>query len=47
MMEWCYANDGQQSGPVTIEQLVALARSGEPAGRDVVWAAYCLTLLPE
>ena len=38
-MEWCYAKDGQQSGPVTFEQLVALARSGELTGRDVVWNA--------
>lgn len=39
MMEWFYAKDGQQSGPMTFEQLVALARSGELTGRDVVWNA--------
>lgn len=39
MMEWFYAKDGQQRGPVTFEKLVALARSGELTGRDVVWNA--------
>lgn len=40
MSEWYYARGGQQSGPVTFEQLVALARSGglDPA-KDLVWSA--------
>ncbi len=39
MIEWFYAREGQQYGPVTFEQLVALARSGGLSGRDSVWNA--------
>jgi hypothetical protein len=39
MTEWFYVRDGQQNGPVTFEQLVALARSGGLTGRDNVWNA--------
>ena len=40
MTEWYYARGGQQSGPVTFEQLGELARSGglDPA-KDLVWTA--------
>lgn len=40
MNEWYYAKGGQQSGPVTFDQLAALARSGglDPA-KDLVWTS--------
>lgn len=39
MTEWYYARGGQQNGPVSFEQLVALARSGglNPTN-DLVWS---------
>jgi hypothetical protein len=40
MTEWYYARGGQQSGPVTFEQLGALARSGGlDAFQDLVWTS--------
>lgn len=35
--EWYYARDGQQLGPVSSEQLAALAESGELHPDDFVW----------
>jgi hypothetical protein len=37
MNEWFYARGGQQSGPVTLEQLVELASRGEIGANDLVW----------
>lgn len=39
MTEWFYARDSQQSGPVSFEQLLELARSGGLTVHDVVWTA--------
>lgn len=40
MSEWYYARGGQQSGPVTFEQLGSLARSGGlDATKDLVWTS--------
>jgi uncharacterized membrane protein len=40
MTEWYYARGGQQSGPVSFEQLQALVRSGGlDASKDLVWTA--------
>ena len=36
-VEWFYAEQGQQKGPVTFEQLQALAGSGELKPTDLVW----------
>lgn len=36
---WFYARNGQQTGPVTLEQLVELARSGQVVAQDLVWTA--------
>lgn len=40
MTQWYYARDGQQSGPVTFEQLGEIARSGvlDPM-KDLVWTS--------
>ena len=37
MNEWFYAKNGQQNGPVTLEQLRQLARSGGLDAKDLVW----------
>lgn len=37
MTEWFYVRDGQQNGPVSFEELVALARRGELKASDNVW----------
>jgi len=37
MTEWFYVRGGQQFGPISFEQLVALARSGDLAPTDGVW----------
>ena len=40
MSEWYYARSGQQSGPVTFEELCAIARNGGlDASRDLVWTS--------
>ncbi len=39
MTEWYYARGGQQSGPVTFEQLGELARSGGLHPKDLVWTS--------
>lgn len=36
-MEWYYANNGQQLGPVSQETLLGLYQSGEIKGSDLVW----------
>jgi hypothetical protein len=47
MSDWYYARGGQQSGPVTFEQLAGLARSGglDPA-KDLVWTSTMKDWLP-
>ncbi len=37
MNEWYFAKGGQQSGPVTFEQLVELAGKGELGPNDLLW----------
>ena len=37
MTEWFYVREGQQNGPVSFEELVALARRGELKAGDSVW----------
>ena len=37
MAEWFYVREGQQNGPVSFEELVALARKGELKASDNVW----------
>lgn len=37
MNEWFYAKGGQQSGPVTFQQLVELAGRGELGPNDLLW----------
>ncbi|RPJ34119.1 MAG: DUF4339 domain-containing protein [Verrucomicrobiaceae bacterium] len=39
MSEWYHARGGQQNGPVTFEQLKALARSGGLDAKDLVWTS--------
>lgn len=39
MNEWFYAKNGQQVGPVTMEQLRELARSGGLDPKDLVWTS--------
>jgi hypothetical protein len=39
MTEWYYARGGQQSGPVTFEQLGELARNGGLNPKDLVWTS--------
>ncbi|MEI6654029.1 MAG: GYF domain-containing protein [Verrucomicrobiota bacterium] len=47
MSEWYYARGGQQSGPVTIEQLGELARSGGlDASKDLVWTSTMKDWVP-
>ena len=36
-MEWYYAKNGQQMGPVTLEVLRAMISSGEVAPADLIW----------
>ena len=38
-MQWYYAENGKQQGPVEFEQLVALAQSGSLKPDDLVWNA--------
>ena len=47
MTEWYYACGGQQSGPVSFEQLQAIARSGglDPM-RDLVWTSTMKDWIP-
>ena len=37
MTDWFYVRDGQQNGPLSFEELVALARKGELKASDSVW----------
>ena len=47
MTEWYYACGGQQSGPVSFEQLQVLARSGAlHATRDLVWTSTMKDWIP-
>jgi hypothetical protein len=47
MSEWYYACGGQQSGPVTFEQLCDLARNGGlDAAKDLVWTSTMKDWLP-
>ena len=47
MTEWYYARSGQQSGPVTFEQLGELARSGGlDATKDLVWTSKMADWIP-
>jgi hypothetical protein len=39
MSEWFHARGGQQSGPVTFDQLKAMARAGELDAKDLVWTS--------
>lgn len=39
MSDWFYAKSGQQSGPVTFDQLKELARGGGLAATDLVWTS--------
>lgn len=39
MTEWFYVREGQQNGPISFEDLVALARRGELKAGDSVWNA--------
>lgn len=39
MSEWFYARSGQQSGPVTFDQLKELARNGGLGAKDLVWTS--------
>lgn len=39
MSDWFYARGGQQSGPVTFENLKELARSGGLDAKDLVWTS--------
>lgn len=39
MNEWFYARNGQQSGPVTFDQLKELTRNGGLAATDLVWTS--------
>jgi len=36
-MSWYYADDGQQTGPITEEELEALVKSGKIADQTLVW----------
>jgi hypothetical protein len=36
-MEWYYASNGQQKGPVSQEELVSLFQQGEVKASDLVW----------
>lgn len=36
-MEWYYAKNGQQLGPVSQESLLGMCQSGEIKGSDLVW----------
>ncbi len=47
MSEWYYARGGKQSGPVSFDQLVAIARTGElDPLRDLVWTSTMKDWLP-
>jgi hypothetical protein len=37
MPQWYYVQDGQRSGPVSLEELVALVRSGKVRTSDAAW----------
>ncbi|MDF2378282.1 MAG: DUF4339 domain-containing protein, partial [Verrucomicrobiales bacterium] len=36
-MDWYYASNGQQMGPVSQEELLGLFEKGEVKGSDLVW----------
>ena len=36
-MEWYYATNGEQKGPVSQEELMDLFQKGEVKGSDLVW----------
>src|SRR5262245_2690227 len=45
-MQWFYAKNGQQIGPVTLDQLKALVSSGQVAKTDMVWRDGMANWLP-
>ena len=47
MTQWYFARDGKQNGPVSFEQLVAMARSGglDPV-KDLVWTSSMKDWVP-
>jgi uncharacterized membrane protein len=46
MNEWFFAKNGQQNGPVTLEQLQELARSGGLDAKDLVWNSTMKDWMP-
>jgi hypothetical protein len=46
MMEWYYAKNGQQLGPVSQESLLAMYQSGEIKASDLVWNEAMTEWLP-
>ena len=45
-MEWYYAKNGQQLGPVSQESLLGMYQSGEIKGSDLVWNETMTEWLP-
>tara|TARA_R110000850_G_scaffold49460_10_gene122033 strand:+ start:2960 stop:3505 length:546 start_codon:yes stop_codon:yes gene_type:complete len=45
-MDWYYASNGQQQGPVSKEQLIELFRGGEVKASDLVWKEGMTDWLP-
>ena len=39
MSDWFYAHEGQQKGPVSLDQLKELARNGGLGAKDLVWTS--------
>lgn len=47
MIEWYFTRDGKQNGPVSFEQLVAMARSGRlDLSKDLVWTSSMKDWIP-
>jgi len=46
MTEWYYARNGQQQGPVSLERLQELARSGQLDSADLVWNSSMTDWMP-
>ena len=44
--EWYYQRDGQRAGPVTIDQLKQMLRSGQIPRDELVWGAGMADWLP-
>lgn len=45
-MEWYYASNGQQNGPVSQEELVSLFQNGQVKASDLVWNQSMSDWLP-